>query len=84
VGAGAAIVAPDGSPIIAYQDGTTSDLIAARRSGTSWSRQDVQVGVHLDGFYNSAATASGRTVVSSYRYDRSFYPPGELVVSELP
>ena len=83
VGAGAAILATDGGPVIAYQDGATSDLLLARKGASAWTREDLLVGAMLDGFYTAAASGA-RTLVSSYRYDRAYYPPGELVVSELP
>jgi len=83
VGAGAAVAIVDGQPVIAYQDGATSDLLLARRGGSGWTRSDLLVGPMLDGFYNSAAVG-GRALVSSYRYDRAYYPPGELVVTPIP
>ncbi len=83
VGAGAAVLALGGGPAIAYQDGASSDLLVARRGETVWTREDLLVGATLDGFYTAGATG-GRTLISSYRYDRAYWPPGELVVSELP
>jgi hypothetical protein len=84
VGAQSAVAIANGVPVIFYQDGVTADLVAARQGNATWQREDVLVGATLDGFFASAASAGGRTLVSSYRYDRSYYPPGELVVSELP
>ncbi len=81
VGAGAAVFLVGGQPAVAYQDGATSDLIFAQRSGDgSWSRGDLLVGANLDGFYVSAATAGNALGISSYSYDRGYYPPGDLVV----
>lgn len=81
VGSGAAILLVGGQPAIAYQDGATSDLLISQRAGDgTWSRGDLLVGANLDGFYVSAATSGSALGISSYSYDRGYYPPGDLVV----
>jgi hypothetical protein len=73
-----------GGVAVAHQDSLTSDLVLARRSGDgTWQREDLLVGPVLDGFYIDAVTAGGSTTISSYRYDRAIYPPGELVLTTI-
>jgi hypothetical protein len=57
VGAGASIYLAGGEPAIAYQDGMTSDLVAAHRSGGTWTNAAVASGVGLDGFHIAAAAS---------------------------
>lgn len=57
VGAGASIYLAGGEPAIAYQDGMTADLVAAHRSGGTWTNATVAAGASLDGFH-IAATSS--------------------------
>lgn len=84
VGAGAAIIANGTSVSIAYQDGATSDLVLATRDQAGWTRSDLLTGVHLDGFFTTGSASGGLRRVASYRYDRAFYPPGELVITTIP
>jgi hypothetical protein len=84
VGAGAAVLITGGNPAIAYQDGATADLLLATRSGDSWSRSDLLTGITLDGFHVDADTSGDLAGISSYRYDRAFFPPGELVITTIP
>lgn len=83
VGAAAAIYLVGGVPAIAYQDGLTSDVHVATRSGASWSTTGVAVGPLLDGFSIGAATARGRPVLAWGALDPTADPPepiGRLVV----
>ena len=85
VGASAALfMDTDGVPAIAYQDGATSDLVIARRTGGAWARDDLPTRPELDGFFISAAASEGRSVLASYQYDRSVYPPGALQIRVNP
>lgn len=85
VGASAAIfIDSSGQPGIAYQDGATSDLVVSRKTSNGWVREDLLVGVHLDGFHVDAAKGSAGTHISSYQYDRGFWPPGDLVITTIP
>ena len=89
VGAGAAIFFDaSGALSIAYQDGATSDLLLATRDDEStWTRRDLLSGANLFGFFTDATTVrgnEGRSVISSYFYDRGVYPPGELVIVTVP
>lgn len=85
VGASAALfLDKDGVPAIAYQDGATSDLVIARRTGGAWVRDDLPTPPALDGFYVSAAASEGRSVLASYQYDRTVFPPGALQIRVNP
>jgi hypothetical protein len=84
VGAGAAVLTGGADVSIAYQDGATSDLLLSTRDQSIWTRSDLLTDVHLDGFYTTAGAAGGIRRIASYRYDRAFYPPGELVITTIP
>jgi hypothetical protein len=85
VGAGARLfVDGAGGVAIAYQDGATADLLIARRGPAGWTWDDLLSGPDLLGFYVDAATAGGKTWITSYAYDRAYYPPGELLVITIP
>ncbi|HUS67567.1 MAG TPA: hypothetical protein VMZ28_23690 [Kofleriaceae bacterium] len=58
VGAGAAIYLRSGGPRIAYQDGTTADVVVAEREdlSDSWSHDTLASGDPLDGFHLDAAS----------------------------
>lgn len=84
VGAGAAVLADGTGVSIAYQDGATSDLLLSTRDQSTWTRSDLLTDVHLDGFFTTAAAVAGIRRIASYRYDRAFYPPGELVITTIP
>ncbi len=85
VGASAAMfIDTAGQPAIAYQDGATSDLVVSRKTGSGWVRDDLLVGAHLDGFHINTVTSGGATHMSSYQYDRGFWPPGDLLITTIP
>jgi hypothetical protein len=60
VGAASAIYIASGAPAIAYQDGMTSDVYVAGRTG-SWSTAALVTGPLLDGFSIAATTAHAGT-----------------------
>jgi len=83
VGASATIFI-DGSEIaIVYQDGATNDMLITRRTGAQWTMGDLLVGPHLYGFHVDAAGNGNRSIVTSYFYDRSIFPSGELSVETI-
>ncbi len=85
VGASSAVmVTASGQIAVAYQDSATSDLLLARRIDGEWQREDLLSSVHLDGFFVDAAATSAAVELSSYQYDRSVYPPGQLVITTIP
>ncbi len=59
VGAGATIWLESGTPRIAYQDGTSSDLVIATRGASSWSHADAATGPIQDGFHIAAPPDGG-------------------------
>jgi len=84
VGAGAALALADGEPVVVYQDGTTADAIAARRSGTAWTRSELLSGDPLAGFFLSLAPTGANVVGVSFVYDRATFPPGQLEFFSAP
>jgi len=85
VGASASVfIDSNGEVGVAYQDGATSDLVVSHKTSTGWTREDLLVGPHLDGFFVDTASGAGGTEISSYEYDRGFWPPGDLVITTIP
>jgi MYXO-CTERM domain-containing protein len=81
VGAGAAIWLSGGSPQIAYQDGTSSNLVIATRGGGGWTHADRATGDFLDGFHIAALPSGGRLVWD--QLNKEFSPP-HVLVTEAP
>lgn len=81
VGAGAAIYLSNGAPTIAYQDGMTSDVYIAQKSGGGWSK-NVAAGQTklLDGFAIAATTKGGAPVAAWGQIDPSAAPNRLLVI----
>ena len=79
VGAGATIWLASGEPVIAYQDGISSDLVLARKSGGAWSHSDHATGALLDGFH-IAAPAQGGVLIWD-QLDKLRSPPHGLAIS---
>ncbi|HVK76234.1 MAG TPA: hypothetical protein VM734_23065 [Kofleriaceae bacterium] len=78
VGAGATIWLASGEPVIAYQDGISSDLVLARKSGGAWSHADHATGALLDGFH-IAAPAQGGVLIWD-QLDKLRSPPHGLSI----
>ncbi len=57
------VIAPDGRWMVAYQDGTTGDLVVAIREGDSW-RKEVIASDGAAGFWADAVYGGGRLYVS--------------------
>ncbi len=82
VGAGAVIWISNGAPFIAYQDGTTSNLVTATKSGTTWTHSDMATGDLLDGFHIAALPGGGRLVWD--QLDKTHSPPHVLSTVTAP
>jgi hypothetical protein len=81
VGAGASIYLVGGAPAIAYQDGLSSDIYIATRSGTGWSTTPLAPGLALDGFHIGATSAhAGTPYIAWDRLDNTLTPPHTLAV----
>lgn len=81
VGAGAAIWLQNGAPQIAYQDGTSSNLVVATRGGGGWTHADRATGDFLDGFHIAALPTGGRLAWD--QLNKEFSPP-HVLVTEAP
>jgi len=78
------LIAPNGEPVVAYQDGTTSDLLVARRGEQGgWASSELFAGEVGYGFYIGAAVAGDEIWVSTYAYDQSSWPPGHTEVRRV-
>lgn len=86
VGAAATLFFDAGGQLaVAYQDSAANDLLIGRRdAGGAWTHQELMTGAVGYGFYNAAAVSGGKTWVGTFVYDRTNFPPGEVVVQELP
>ncbi len=82
VGAGAAIWLSGGVPHIAYQDGTSSNLVVANRGSGSWVHSDLATGDLLDGFHIAALPQGGRLVWD--QLDKTHSPPHVLSTQPSP
>ena len=82
VGAGAAIWLSGGAPQIAYQDGTSSNLVVASRGGGGWTHADRATGDLLDGFHIAALPSGGRLVWD--QLNKEYSPPHVLVTESAP
>ncbi|HEU0034646.1 MAG TPA: hypothetical protein VFQ53_28675 [Kofleriaceae bacterium] len=81
VGAAAAIYLAGGAPTIAYQDGMTSDVMVATKSGTTWTTAGLAMGPLLDGFSIGATLGpSGTPYLAWDRLDPAQTPPNGLFV----
>ncbi len=81
VGAGASIYLVGGAPAIAYQDGLTSDVYVATRSGASWTPTMLSGGPLLDGISIGAAVGPGGVPFVAWdRLDPALSPPHTLAV----
>lgn len=84
VGAAVRLVLVGGVPVVAYQDGTTADLLwSARSDGDGWSGGEVMTGELGYGFHIAAAAAAGGVWCSTYAYDPARWPPGHTEVRRL-
>ena len=82
VGAGAAIWLSGGVPHIAYQDGTSSNLVIATRSGSGWTHADHASGELLDGFHIAVPPTGGRLVWD--QLNKTFSPPHVFITQPAP
>lgn len=81
VGAGAQIYLVGGAPVIAYQDGLTSDVMLASRNGAgAWTSAPLSTGPLLDGFSIGVATHAGKTYFAWDRLDPAISPPNSVFV----
>jgi hypothetical protein len=80
VGAAAAIVFINGFPQIAYQDGLTSDVYLAAKSGITWSTSPIASGPLLDGFSIGATKFNGQPFLAWNRIDPAQTPVNGLAV----
>ncbi|HUH05308.1 MAG TPA: hypothetical protein VML75_25090 [Kofleriaceae bacterium] len=84
VGASARLVLVGDTAVVAYQDGTTSDLMWAARTGDDgWIGGEVMTGELGYGFHIAAAAAGGAVWCSTYAYDPQRWPPGHTEVRRL-
>jgi hypothetical protein len=84
VGAAATIfVDAAGGVAVIYQDAADNDLLLARKNGDTWTREDLLVGDDGYGFYNAQASDGTASWIGTYTYDRTKYPPGEVVIRKL-
>jgi len=83
VGGSARLVSLGGEIGIAYQDGTTSDLMWAQRANGSWKIEPAMQGPIGYGFFVGAVRAGGEVWLSSFAYDQTMYPPGHTEVTRL-
>jgi hypothetical protein len=79
VGAAAAIYLVNGAPVIAYQDGMTSDVYVATK-GAMWTTAPLAMGPLLDGFSIGATTGHGSPVLAWDGRDPSQSPPNYVTV----
>lgn len=79
VGAGSSIYIVNAAPVIAYQDGMTSDVYIATKGGT-WTTQPFAMGPLLDGFSISATTGKGSPVLAWGSMDPAAAPVHLLTV----
>ncbi len=86
VGAGAALVLDGGNPRVVYQDQQVSDLLEARRGGSSWTHTPVVTGVAGYGWWPHITADSGKLYLSQFVYDRENGSGalGTLQISALP
>ncbi len=86
VGSSAALfLDAQGIPTVVYQDAFDVDVLyATRQSDGTWTRSDLLTGSIGHGFFISAAQQGGSVWVTSHSYDRAKWPPGTLVVKQLP
>ena len=81
VGAAAHIYLVGGVPSIAYQDGLSSDVVVASKSGAAWAQSAVATGPLLDGFSIAVTTAhGGQTYLAWDELDPQNSPPNSLMV----
>jgi uncharacterized protein (TIGR03382 family) len=81
MGGGAHLLISPSGPAVAYQDGTTADLLwASRADDGSWARGTLLAGEVGYGFHIAAAGAW----VSTYAYDQAHWPPGHTEVVRVP
>jgi hypothetical protein len=80
VGAGSSIYVVGGEPVIAYQDGMTSDVYIATHSGGAWTTNGFAMGPLLDGFSIAATVGHGAPVLAWGQMDPAKAPPPNLIV----
>lgn len=80
VGASSTVTVVNGSPVVAYQDAMTSDVVLARKAGNAWQHETLASGTPLDGFYVAGA---GATLVWG-TIDHTTEPLMNLKVSTVP
>lgn len=84
VGAAARLVLVGDTAVVAYQDGTSSDLMWAARTGSDgWTGGEIMTGELGYGFHIAAAAAGGAVWCSTYAYDPQHWPPGHTEVRRL-
>ncbi|HTM19290.1 MAG TPA: hypothetical protein VL172_02245, partial [Kofleriaceae bacterium] len=83
VGGGARLVIDGDTPVVLYQDGTSSDLLWSARGSDGWAGGDLFTGDIGYGFFNAVARSGDRLWVATYAYDQSHWPPGHTEVRRL-
>jgi hypothetical protein len=84
VGAAARVVWVGDAPVVAYQDGTTAELLwSTRDANGAWSGGTIMTGDAGYGFHIAAAARDGGVWCSTYAYDQSHWPPGHTEVRRL-
>ena len=82
VGAGATLYLTGGTPNIAYQDGTSSDVYLATKGG-AWSTSAIATGPILDGFWVSGTAAHKSTPYLAWgSLDPAATPLGTIAVQQ--
>lgn len=79
VGAAASMFISAAAPMIAYQDGMTSDVYLASKAGT-WTIMPLATGPLLDGFSIGATAGHGTPVLAWGTMDPALAPPTTLTV----
>ena len=80
VGAAAALYIVSGGPVIAYQDGLTSDVYLAAKAGAGWTTELVAGGPLLDGISIAATTGHGTPYLAWDSLDPAVSPINQLRV----
>lgn len=79
VGAGASLYFVGGAPVIAYQDGLTSDVYVATKPGT-WTTAPIATGPVLDGFSIAGTGAHGVPYIAWHAMEPAATPISRLAV----
>jgi hypothetical protein len=84
VGAGARIYLRGGTPVIAYQDGTTADVVLAARGTPSWTVTPLVTGPLLDGFHLAVTAGRPSPTLAWQALDPALAPTSTLVIKAAP